>query len=65
MTKLLDKAFEEASRLPERDQNALAKWVLDELQSEWVWARTFAESEDVLGDGDILYSSCQAKNIEL
>jgi hypothetical protein len=53
MTKLLDKAFEEASRLPERDQNALAKWVLDELQSEWVWARTFAESEDVLGDGDV------------
>jgi hypothetical protein len=48
MTKLLEKAFEEASRLPEMDQNALAKWVLDELQSERVWARTFAESEDIL-----------------
>jgi len=48
MTKLLEKAFEEASRLPEMDQNALAKWVLDEMQSERVWARTFAESEDVL-----------------
>jgi len=48
MTKLLEKAFEEASRLPEMDQNALAKWVLDEMQSERVWARTFGESEDVL-----------------
>jgi len=48
MTKLLEKAFEEASRLPEMDQNALAKWVLDELQSERAWVKTFAESEDVL-----------------
>lgn len=48
MTKLLEKAFEEASRLPEADQNALAKWVLDELHSEGAWEKTFAESEDVL-----------------
>ena len=48
MTKLLEKAFEEASRLPEIEQNILAKWVLDELHSERVWAKTFAESEDVL-----------------
>ena len=48
MTKLLKKAFEEASRLPEVDQNALAKWVLDELHSEKAWEKSFAESEDVL-----------------
>jgi len=48
MTKLLEKAFEEASRLPEMDYHAFAKWVIDELQSERAWARTFAESEDVL-----------------
>ncbi len=48
MTKLLEKAFEEASRLPEVDQNALAKWVLDELHSERAWAKAFAESDDVL-----------------
>lgn len=48
MTKLLDKAFAEASKLPEVDQNALAKWVLDELHSEKEWAKAFAESEDVL-----------------
>jgi hypothetical protein len=48
MTKLLEKAFEEASKLPELDQNALAKWVLDELSSEREWEKVFAESEDVL-----------------
>ena len=48
MTKLLELAFEEASRLPEVEQNALAKWLLDELHSEREWARAFSESEDVL-----------------
>ena len=48
MTKLLKKAFEEASRLPEMDQNALAKWVLEELHYERAWSKSFAESEDVL-----------------
>jgi hypothetical protein len=28
MTKLLEKAFKEASRLPVLDQNALAKWLI-------------------------------------
>jgi hypothetical protein len=48
VTKLLEKAFEEASRLPEMEQNALAKWLLGELHSEAKWERTFAESEDIL-----------------
>ncbi len=48
MTKLLTRAFEGAARLPEVEQNALAKWVLDELHSERKWAKTFAESEDIL-----------------
>ena len=48
MTKLLRKAFEEASMLPEMDQNSLAKWVLEELHSEKAWSKSFAESEDVL-----------------
>jgi hypothetical protein len=48
MTTLLEKAFKKAGRLPEVDQNALAKWVLDELHSETKWQRTFAESEDIL-----------------
>jgi hypothetical protein len=45
---LFEKAFEGASRLPEVEQNALAKWVLDELRSEKAWMKSFAESEDVL-----------------
>jgi len=48
MTNLLERAFEEASQLPEVEQNALAKWVLEELHSERRWARRFAESEGVL-----------------
>jgi len=48
MTKMLEKAFDEASRLPKIDQNALAKWVLDELHSEKIWEKSFAESEDIL-----------------
>lgn len=48
MTQLLEKAFKEASKLPVVDQNALAKWVLEELKAERKWELMFAESEDVL-----------------
>ncbi|MCR4314854.1 MAG: hypothetical protein NUW37_00750 [Planctomycetes bacterium] len=49
MTKLLDKAFKEASKLPAEEQDVFAKWVLDELASEKKWEEAFAGSEDVLG----------------
>jgi len=48
MTKLLRKAFENASRLPEMEQNSLAKWLLEELEAEKRWDQQFAESEDEL-----------------
>jgi hypothetical protein len=48
MTKLLEKAFENASKLPETEQNILAKWLLEELEAERKWDRAFAESEDLL-----------------
>ncbi|MBC8389413.1 MAG: hypothetical protein H8E13_15410 [Actinobacteria bacterium] len=48
MTKLLERAFKEASKLPEVEQNALAKWVIEELKSEDRWEKAFAESEDIL-----------------
>ena len=48
MTQLLEKAFKEASKLPVVDQNALAKWVLEELEAEKKWELMFAESEDVI-----------------
>ncbi len=34
MTTLLEKAFEEASKLSELEQNALARWLIDEIISE-------------------------------
>jgi hypothetical protein len=48
MTKILEKAFKKASKLPEVNQNALAKWLLDELEADRDWEKKFAESEDVI-----------------
>ncbi len=48
MTKLLEKAFTEASKLPKVEQNALAKWLLKELEAERKWDELFAESESLL-----------------
>ncbi|MBT9160334.1 MAG: hypothetical protein AAGB97_07385 [Dehalococcoidia bacterium] len=48
MTQLLEKAFKKASKLPEMEQNVIAKWLIDELESEKKWERLFAESEDIL-----------------
>ena len=48
MTKLLERAFKEASKLPVVEQNALAKWVIEELESEDRWEKAFAGSEDIL-----------------
>lgn len=49
MTKLLKEAFQKASKLPDTEQNALAKWLMEELEAERKWDQAFAESEDVLG----------------
>ncbi len=48
MTKLLEEAFKKASELPETEQDSLAKWLLEELESEREWDRLFAQSQDVL-----------------
>ena len=48
MTKLLEKAMAEVSRLSEQEQDALATWILDELASERRWDKSFARSEDAL-----------------
>jgi hypothetical protein len=34
MTRLLERAFKEASKLPEVEQNAMAKWVMEEPAME-------------------------------
>jgi len=48
MTKLLERAFKNAFLLSDIKQNAFAKWILDKLESERKWEKTFAGSEDVL-----------------
>ena len=48
MTKLLEKAFTKVEKLPDLEQNVLAKWLLDELSSESRWNKAFAGSEEAL-----------------
>jgi len=48
MTHLLKMAFEEASRLAESEQDAVGRWLLDELASERRWDETFRRSSDAL-----------------
>ena len=50
MTKLLQKAFDEASKLPEGEQDALGRILLKELASERRWEDLFAGSQDLLAD---------------
>ena len=48
MTQLLERAFTEASKLPEPEQDAMASLLLAELQSEQRWTHSFASSQDKL-----------------
>lgn len=50
MTKVLEKAFDQASKLSESEQNALGEWLLTELESEREWDQVFARSQEVLAD---------------
>jgi hypothetical protein len=46
MTRLLEKAFEEASKLPEEDQDTLAEMLLNDLASEERWTEAFGKSQN-------------------
>ena len=48
MTKLLEKALAEVSKLQKKEQDALAAWILEELASEQRWERAFSESSNAL-----------------
>ena len=48
MTKLLKKAFAEASKLEGDEQDALGRWLLEELASQRRWDDTLADSQDPL-----------------
>jgi hypothetical protein len=48
MTKSLEQAFAEASKLPEDQQEAIANLLLEELASERRWSEAFSQSQDKL-----------------
>ena len=48
MTTRLEQAFAEASKLPPTEQDAVADWLLAELESERRWDKLFADSQDIL-----------------
>ncbi|MEZ8217599.1 hypothetical protein [Fervidibacter sacchari] len=48
MTDLLRKAIERLSQLPEHEQDAVAAWILEEMESEQRWQNLFAQSHDLL-----------------
>jgi hypothetical protein len=48
MIQLLQRAFTEASKLPEAEQNAFASLLLAELESEQRWSKSFAASQNQL-----------------
>ena len=48
MSKLLEEAFAKLAGLPEADQDAIATWLLEELESESQWEELFSESPDAL-----------------
>jgi len=48
MTKLLEQAFQEASKLPQEEQDAMAAFLIGELESEKRWDALFAGSQDRL-----------------
>lgn len=48
MTESLQRAFDAASQLPADEQEAIAKWILAELESERKWSNLFAASQDQL-----------------
>ena len=50
MTELLKKAFEKASKLPPKEQDAFAAMVLAELESETRWDQACEQSQDTLAN---------------
>ncbi|PYU89075.1 MAG: hypothetical protein DMG25_19295 [Acidobacteria bacterium] len=48
MSKLLDKAFAEASKLPQEEQDSFAAMMLAELASERRWTEAFGKPQDKL-----------------
>lgn len=48
MTELLEQAFAKAARLSVEEQDAFARWLMDELEAERRWSRAFETSQHQL-----------------
>jgi hypothetical protein len=48
MTKLLQKAIQEAKKLPQDEQDTIAALILDEIADEKQWDETFANTQPQL-----------------
>jgi len=48
MTKLLERAVKKVEALPDREQDAIAALILEELEDETRWDETFARTQDAL-----------------
>ena len=48
MTELLEQAIAQLKSLPSTEQDAIASWILEELEDEIRWEQSFAKSQDAL-----------------
>jgi hypothetical protein len=48
MTKLLERAVKKVKTLPDSEQDAIAALILEEIEDEVRWDKTFARTQDVL-----------------
>lgn len=49
MSKLLEQAIARLAQLPEEDQDSIASWLLEEMESERRWGALLSESGSALG----------------
>ena len=48
MTRLMEEAIAQVSKLPDADQDAFATWLIEEIKAEQQWDKAFASSADAL-----------------
>jgi hypothetical protein len=48
MMRALDAAIAKLAGLPPEEQDRIARWLLDELEDEDLWARQFTSSQETL-----------------
>ncbi|HEY3776568.1 MAG TPA: hypothetical protein VGL35_00775 [Rhizomicrobium sp.] len=50
MNKLFERAFTEAAKLPDAQQEAVANRILEDIEVERGWEERFAKSQDVVAE---------------